>query len=90
MVENFQNDMRQILSYLQLTFQTVSKNITINGIQIWAQRLSYVGELGYELYVKFDDAKNLLEKSLILDKDLDKIYNSYVNFQSCQFPISHL
>ena len=37
------------------------KYITIEGIKIWAQRLSYVGELGYELYVKFEDAKKIYE-----------------------------
>ena len=26
-----------------------SKNIKLNSINVWAQRLSYVGELGYEL-----------------------------------------
>ena len=36
--------------------------ISINGIKIWAQRLSYVGELGYELYVKFGDAKKIIEE----------------------------
>ena len=29
-----------------------AKYITVDEIRIWAQRLSYVGELGYELYVK--------------------------------------
>ena len=29
LVETFQNDMRQILSYLQLTFQTTSNHITL-------------------------------------------------------------
>jgi len=28
-----------------------SKYITINGVRVWAQRVSYVGELGWELYV---------------------------------------
>ena len=35
------------------------KSIKINEISVWAQRLSYVGEFGYELYVKNTDAKNL-------------------------------
>ncbi len=42
-----------------------AKNILIEKINIWTQRLSYVGELGFELYVKFSDAKriyNLLTK----------------------------
>src|SRR6185436_14076332 len=28
-----------------------AKFITINGVRVWAQRVSYVGELGWELYV---------------------------------------
>ena len=38
-----------------------AKYITIEEIKIWAQRLSYVGELGYELYVKFNDAKEIYQ-----------------------------
>jgi len=33
---------------------------------VWVQRLSYVGELGYELYVDFKDAKKIFE--LIIQK----------------------
>ena len=29
-----------------------AKTIEINGAQVWAQRVSYVGELGWELYVQ--------------------------------------
>jgi len=36
-----------------------SKLIKIGEIEVWAQRLSYVGELGYELYVKNNNAKKL-------------------------------
>ena len=39
-----------------------SKYIKIDQIQIWAQRLSYVGELGYELYVKSSNAKDIYKK----------------------------
>jgi glycine cleavage system aminomethyltransferase T/glycine/D-amino acid oxidase-like deaminating enzyme len=35
------------------------KNIILNSINIWAQRLSYVGELGFELYIKNKDAKEI-------------------------------
>jgi len=35
------------------------KYIKIKEIVIWAQRISYVGELGYELYVKSSEAKKL-------------------------------
>jgi 4-methylaminobutanoate oxidase (formaldehyde-forming) len=48
--DNFEND--------NFKFAT-AKYIIIEGIKIWAQRLSYVGELGYELYVEFKDAKKI-------------------------------
>ena len=35
------------------------KNINLASINVWAQRLSYVGELGYELYIKNQDAKQM-------------------------------
>ena len=35
------------------------KNITIEGVKIWAQRLSYVGELGWELYIPTKEAKKI-------------------------------
>jgi len=35
------------------------KNIIIEGIKIWAQRLSYVGELGWELYIPTKNAKKI-------------------------------
>ncbi|MDC1280211.1 FAD-dependent oxidoreductase [Pelagibacteraceae bacterium] len=46
-----------------------AKFITIDRVKIWAQRLSYVGELGYELYVEFEDAKKIYE--LIINKGKD-------------------
>ncbi len=55
--ENFENN--------DFKFGT-AKFIIINGIKIWTQRLSYVGELGYELYVKLKDTKKIYE--LIVDK----------------------
>jgi glycine cleavage system aminomethyltransferase T/glycine/D-amino acid oxidase-like deaminating enzyme len=38
-----------------------AKNISIDGINIWTQRLSYVGELGFELYIKTSDARQIYE-----------------------------
>jgi 4-methylaminobutanoate oxidase (formaldehyde-forming) len=35
------------------------KNIKLNSTDVWAQRLSYVGELGYELYIPTKDAKEI-------------------------------
>jgi len=46
-----------------------SKLIEIDGTKIWAQRLSYVGELGYELYVKFDESKKIYD--LLIKKGRD-------------------
>ncbi len=43
-----------------------SKIIEINSVEIWTQRLSYVGELGFELYVKIENAKKIYE--LIINK----------------------
>ena len=40
---------------------STGKYITIKNILVWAQRISYVGELGYELYVKFNDAKEIYQ-----------------------------
>jgi len=35
------------------------KNITVESMKIWAQRLSYVGELGWELYVPIKQSKKI-------------------------------
>ena len=43
-----------------------SKYVTINKNQIWTQRLSYVGELGYEIYIEKNKAKEIYD--LIVDK----------------------
>ena len=48
-----------------------AKKIEIDNIKVWTQRLSYVGELGYELYVKNFDSKNIYKK--IIEKG--KKYN---------------
>ncbi|MDB4845993.1 FAD-dependent oxidoreductase [Candidatus Pelagibacter sp.] len=50
---------------------STARNINIDGIEVWAQRLSYVGELGFELYVKVNDSKRLYD--LIIQKG--KNYN---------------
>ena len=46
-----------------------AKFISIEDIKIWTQRLSYFGELGYELYVEINDAKKIYE--LIIEKGKD-------------------
>jgi 4-methylaminobutanoate oxidase (formaldehyde-forming) len=50
------------------------KNIALNSVNIWAQRLSYVGELGFELYIENIDAK--------------EIYNSIITVGE-EFKLSH-
>ncbi|RLV47826.1 FAD-dependent oxidoreductase [Nocardioides mangrovicus] len=40
------------------------REITVDGISVLASRISYVGELGWELYVSFADAAALWEKLL--------------------------
>ena len=50
---------------------STSKFIEIENIKVWAQRLSYVGELGYELYVKKVDAKTIYEKIVKNGKDFN-------------------
>ena len=37
------------------------KNLNFKEISIWFQRLSYVGELGWELYIPIKDAKRIYE-----------------------------
>ena len=37
------------------------KYIEINQTKVWSQRLSYVGEVGFELYVDCNDAKKIYE-----------------------------
>ena len=58
--DNFEND--------NFRFGT-AKYIMIEEIKIWTQRLSYVGELGYELYVKTEEAKKIYE--LLINKGKD-------------------
>ena len=43
-----------------------SKNVKIKNKNAWAQRLSYVGELGFELYVKMNESKEIY--NLIVEK----------------------
>ena len=55
-----------LLKFVKMIYQMkilnldMEKYITLNSINIWAQRLSYVGELGFELYIKNKDAKRFI------------------------------
>ena len=58
LMEDLSND-----DFSNLNFKFAnSKLISIDDVKIWTQRLSYVGELGYELYIKNQDAKKIYEK----------------------------
>ncbi len=48
-----------------------SKNIKINEIEVWIQRLSYVGELGYELYIRKSQAKDIYEQIIETGKNFN-------------------
>jgi len=45
-----------------------SKSVSIENKDIWVQRLSYVGEIGYELYIKFNEAKLIFDKIINIGK----------------------
>jgi 4-methylaminobutanoate oxidase (formaldehyde-forming) len=50
----------QDLSNENFKFGT-SKNLKMGSINVWTQRLSYVGELGYELYINKDKGKEIYD-----------------------------
>ena len=50
---------------------STGKYINIDGIKVWAQRLSYVGELGYELYILNSNSEKIFN---IISKEGEK-YN---------------
>jgi 4-methylaminobutanoate oxidase (formaldehyde-forming) len=45
------------------------KKINLNSIDVWTQRLSYVGELGYELYIQKDNGKEIYDLIVNIGKD---------------------
>ena len=59
---------KENLSNENFKFAT-GKNINLGSINVWAQRLSYVGELGYEIYANKDDGKELYNLIVNTGKD---------------------
>ena len=55
---------REDLSNEYFKFGT-GKNIKLGSVNVWAQRLSYIGELGYEIYVQKKHANEIY--NLIID-----------------------
>ena len=43
-------------------------DILIENKDVWVQRLSYVGEVGYELYIKYSEAKLIFNKIIEIGK----------------------
>ncbi|WP_440927892.1 GcvT family protein [Candidatus Pelagibacter sp.] len=50
---------------------STGKNINILDIKVWAQRISYVGELGFELYVNKENALKLYKILIEEGKNFD-------------------
>jgi len=48
-----------------------SKNIKLNSIDVWVQRLSYVGELGYEIYAQRENGKEIYDLIIRTGKDFE-------------------
>jgi 4-methylaminobutanoate oxidase (formaldehyde-forming) len=64
---------KEDLSNENLKFST-GKNIKLNSTDVWAQRLSYVGELGYELYFQKDKGKEIYDLIVNIGKDFGLIH----------------
>jgi len=58
----------QDLSNENFKFGT-SKNLKVGQVNLWVQRLSYVGELGYELYIDKDKGKEIYDLIVNTGKD---------------------
>jgi 4-methylaminobutanoate oxidase (formaldehyde-forming) len=54
-----------------------AKSITINGVHVWAQRVSYVGELGWELYIPNKRASMVWDLLIEAGKEFDMEVGGY-------------
>ena len=50
------------------------KTITLNDITMWFQRISYVGELGWEIYIPVEKSKEIYELIVNLEKEFDLVH----------------
>jgi 4-methylaminobutanoate oxidase (formaldehyde-forming) len=48
-----------------------ARTILVNGVEIWTQRVSYVGELGWELYIPAERATLVWDQLLNAGKEFD-------------------
>ncbi|MBE7551730.1 MAG: FAD-dependent oxidoreductase [Anaerolineales bacterium] len=56
-----------------------ARTIELNGVEVWAGRVSYVGELGWELYVTPDQAGQMWDTLLAAGRDF--------GLQSCGYKV---
>ncbi len=50
------------------------KNIIFNDIEMWFQRISYVGELGWEIYIPIEKSKKIYELIVSVEKEFDLVH----------------
>ena len=67
-----------------------AKTILVNGIEVLAQRLSYAGEKGWELYAAFDKAIILWDKLWAAGKEHDIVVAGYKAIESLRLEKRYL
>ena len=67
-----------------------SKTIRINDVEIIASRLSFVGELGWELMIPNTEANSVLEAVLELGKKYDMSMAGFMTMESCRLEKGYL
>lgn len=68
----------------------MSKNITINGVDVLAQRVSYAGELGWELYSKADRSIITWDKLWEAGQEFDIAACGYYSLNSLRMEKGYL
>ena len=63
----------QVFENNKFSFGT-GKFLKINNIDIWFQRLSYVGELGWELYIPIKESKKIYEIINNIGKNFNMVH----------------
>ncbi len=59
-----------------------ARTILVNGVEIWAQRVSYVGELGWELYIPVERATPVWDQLLNAGKEFEIEVGGYKSLDS--------